>query len=59
MSYEKANIVDSAKCIDKDQPAQTNTGRHIPYQGDRGIGVMKSTGGEKCLSGLAFAASLG
>ena len=32
--HEKTNIMDSALCIDPDQPAQfaqANPGRHIPY----------------------------
>ena len=39
-SREKTNIMASAKCIDPDQPeqsAQTDPGRYIPSQGDRGI----------------------
>ena len=34
----------SAKCIDPDQPAQStqsNPGRHIPFQMDRGIDRVK------------------
>ena len=36
MSHEKTNIMDSALCIDPDQPAQStqdNPGRHIPLRG--------------------------
>ena len=35
--HEKTNIMDSAECIDLDQPAQStqaNLCRHIPSQGD-------------------------
>ena len=35
--HEKTNILDSASCVDPDQPAQANPGRHIPSQGDRVI----------------------
>ena len=36
-STRKTNIVDSALSIDPDEPAQSNPGRPIPSQGDRGI----------------------
>ena len=39
-SRMKTNSMDSAKCIDPDQPAQsaqTDLGRHIPTQGDKGV----------------------
>ena len=37
--HEKTKIMASAYCIDPDQPVQsgqTDSGQHIPLQGDRG-----------------------
>ena len=39
-SREETNMMDSALCIDRGQPAQSaqaNPGRHIPSQWERGI----------------------